>query len=126
MGRTNKARLAVCSKAIVKQECLVFVFFSRLDDYNQTLLQRESNSDCMLFTVCLSVLVTSRPLSAIASYSNIIFSTTGRERFHVASRPPYWCIFNNRIQTTFFCLVHQHGRSVLCLLCLLGLSDNAV
>ena len=38
MGRTNKVRLAVCSKAIVKQECLVFVFFSRLDDYNQTLL----------------------------------------------------------------------------------------
>ena len=27
MGRTNKARLAVCSKAIVKRECLVFVFF---------------------------------------------------------------------------------------------------
>ena len=40
MGRTNKARLAVCSKAIVKLECLVFVFFSRLDDYNQTLLLR--------------------------------------------------------------------------------------
>ena len=37
MDRTNKARLAVCSKAIVKQECLVFVFFSRLDGYNQCL-----------------------------------------------------------------------------------------
>ena len=38
MGRTNKARLAVCSKAIVKREYLAFVFFSRLDGYNQTLL----------------------------------------------------------------------------------------
>ena len=38
MGRTNKARLAVCSKAIIKRECLVLVFFSRLDGYNQTLL----------------------------------------------------------------------------------------
>ena len=38
MGRTNKAGLAVCSKAIVKRECLVFVFFSRLDGYNQTLM----------------------------------------------------------------------------------------
>ena len=38
MGRTNKARLVVCSKAIVKLECLVFVFFSRLDGCNQTLL----------------------------------------------------------------------------------------
>ena len=38
MGRTNKARLAVCSKVIVKRECLGFVFFSRLDDYNQALL----------------------------------------------------------------------------------------
>ena len=37
MGRTNKARLAVCSKAIVKRECFVFVFLSRLDGYNQTL-----------------------------------------------------------------------------------------
>ena len=34
MGRTNKARLVVCSKAIVKRECLVFVFFSRLNGYN--------------------------------------------------------------------------------------------
>ena len=31
MGRTNKARLAVCSKAIVKRECLVLVFFSCLE-----------------------------------------------------------------------------------------------
>ena len=38
MGRTNKARLAVFGKAIVKRECLVFVFFSRLDGYNKTLL----------------------------------------------------------------------------------------
>ena len=38
MGRTNKARLAVCSKAIIKREYLAFVFFSRLDGYNQTLL----------------------------------------------------------------------------------------
>ena len=38
VGRTNKARFykAVCSKAIVKREYLVF--FSRLDGYNQTLL----------------------------------------------------------------------------------------
>ena len=38
MGRTNKARLAVCSKAIVKRECLVFVFSSRLNGHNQALL----------------------------------------------------------------------------------------
>ena len=38
VGRTNKARLAVCSKAIVNRECLVLFFFSRLDGYNQTLL----------------------------------------------------------------------------------------
>ena len=37
MGRTNKARLAVCSKAIVKRECLILLVFSRLDGYNQTL-----------------------------------------------------------------------------------------
>ena len=34
MGRTNKARLEACSKATEKREFLVFVFFSRLDDYN--------------------------------------------------------------------------------------------
>ena len=28
MGRANKARLAVCSNAIVKRECLVFVFLA--------------------------------------------------------------------------------------------------
>ena len=38
MGWKNKARLAVCSKVIVKPECFVLVFFSRLDGYNQTLL----------------------------------------------------------------------------------------
>ena len=39
MGQTNKARLAVCSKSIVKRECfIVLVFFSRLDGYNQSLL----------------------------------------------------------------------------------------
>ena len=70
MGRTNKARLAVCSKAIVKRESLAFVFFSRLDGYSQTSLLRgggggESNSDCLLFPVCSSDLVTSRPRSAI-------------------------------------------------------------
>ena len=38
IGRSNKSRLAVCSRAIVKQDCLVLVFFSRLDGYNQALL----------------------------------------------------------------------------------------
>ena len=58
MGRTNKA--------IVKRECLVLVFCSRLDGCNQTLLLGGGcNSDCMLFPVCLSDLVTSRPRSAI-------------------------------------------------------------
>ena len=47
------------------------------------------------------------------------------ERFHVTSRPPCWCPLNNGILITFSCLVHQHGRPVLCLLCLLGLSENA-
>ena len=65
MVRTNKVIWAVCSKAIVKRECLEFALFSRLDDYNQTLLLGESNSDCKLFPVCLSDLVTSRPRSAI-------------------------------------------------------------
>ena len=67
MGRTNKARLVVCSKAIVKRDSLVLVFFSCLDGCNQTLLLggSESNSDCMLFPVCLSDLVTSRPRSTI-------------------------------------------------------------
>ena len=37
MGRTSKARLVVCRKVIVKQESLVFVFFSRLDGYNQNI-----------------------------------------------------------------------------------------
>ena len=37
MGRASKARLVVCRKAIVKQESLVFVFFSRLDGYNQNI-----------------------------------------------------------------------------------------
>ena len=32
--------------------------------------------------------------------------------------------FNNRILITFYCLVHQHGRPLLCVLCLLGLSEN--
>ena len=40
VGQTNKARLAVCSKVIVERECLVLVFFSCLDGYNQTLLLR--------------------------------------------------------------------------------------
>ena len=34
MRRTNKVRLAVCSKAIVQRECLVFVFCSSLNGYN--------------------------------------------------------------------------------------------
>ena len=44
--------------------------------------------------------------------------------FHVMSRPPCLCSLNNRTLVTFYCLVHQHGRPVLCLLCLLGLSEN--
>ena len=48
------------------------------------------------------------------------------ERFHATSRPPCWCPYNNRIIITFYCLIHQHGRPVLCLLCLLGLSESAL
>ena len=49
----------------------------------------------------------------------------GIERFHVTSRPPCWCPLNNRILITY-CLVQQHGRPILCMLCLLGLSEDAL
>ena len=43
----------------------------------------------------------------------------------MTSRPPRWCPLNNRILITIYCLVHQHGRPVLCLLSLLGINENA-
>ena len=48
------------------------------------------------------------------------------ERFNVMLGLPCGCPLNDRILITFYCLVHQHGRPVLCLLCLLGLSENAL
>ena len=45
-------------------------------------------------------------------------------RFHVTSQPLYCCTLNNRILITFSCLVHQQGRPVICVLCLLGLSET--
>ena len=73
MGRTNKARLAVCSKAIVKQECLVFVFLAVWMVTTKHFCWGKSNSNWLLFPVCLSDLVTSRPRSAIV-FDCLLFS----------------------------------------------------
>ena len=56
--------------------------------------------------------------------TKLLMNINSIERFHVTPWPPCWCPLNSRILVTFYCLVHQHGRPVLCLLCLLGLSEN--
>ena len=53
----------VCCKAIVKRECLVF-YIAVWIVTSKHRCWGECNSDCMLFPVCLSDLVTSRPRSA--------------------------------------------------------------
>ena len=59
-----------------------------------------------------------------------VFNLTAKIIYHIYSSSQVTCeyfsftLIHNRTQITFYCLLHQHCRPVICLSCLLGLSEN--
>ena len=48
----------------------------------------------------------------LLSWSTFYKNRTGIERFRITSRSPCWCPLYSRILITFYCLVHQHARTL--------------